>query len=291
MPRPAGPPTVRLRRLAAELSALRAGAQLTREQVEEQTGVNQGTLWRIEKGQAKPHNGTLETLFDLYGVTEARRTELIELTRGAKQPGWLAQFKDALLKEAIPEVYAAYIGFETEAKTMNTYESSFVPGLLQTEEYARAVMIDGWPMEAAAVERRLETRMQRQIVLSQKRDGRDPLELWAVLDEAVLRREVGSRAVMRAQLGRLLEMGERSNITLQVIPFNRGAHPGMSGAFTCFKFGSLAPNIVHTESLAGAFFLELEADVERFGLAFDHVRAMALSPRDSGTFLATLMTE
>jgi len=223
MPRPAGPPTVRLRRLAAELKALRAEAQLTREQVEEQTGVNQGTLWRIEKGQAKPHNGTLETLFDLYGVAESRRTELIELTRGAKDPGWLGQFKDALLKEVMPEVYAAYIGFETEAKTMNTYESSFVPGLLQTEEYARAVMIDGWPMEADAVE--------------------------------------------------------------------RGAHPGMSGAFTCFKFGTLAPDIVHTESLAGALFLELQADVERFGLAFDHMRAMALSPRDTGTFVATLMAD
>lgn len=291
MPRPAGPPTVRLRRLAAELSALRAEAQLTREQVEEQTGVNQGTLWRIEKGQARPHNGTLEALFDVYGVTEARRTELIEIARGGNQPGWLGQFKDALLKEVIPEVYAAYIGFETEAKTMNTYESSFVPGLLQTEEYARAVMIDGWPMEADAVERRVQTRIQRQTGLSQKRDGRDPLELWAVLDEAVLRREVGSRAVMRAQLGRLLEMGERSNITLQVIPFDRGAHPGMSGAFTCFKFGALAPDIVHSESLAGAFFLELEADVERFGLAFDHLRAMALSPRDTGAFIATLMTE
>lgn len=291
MPRPAGPPTVRLRRLAAELSALRAEAQLTREQVEEQTGVNQGTLWRIEKGHAKPHNGTLETLFDLYGVTEPRRAELIELTRGAKQPGWLGQFKDALLKEVIPEVYAAYIGFETEARTMNTYESLFVPGLLQTEEYARAVMIDGWPMEADAVERRVQTRVERQVILSQKREGRDPLELWAVLDEAVLRREVGSRSVMRAQLVRLVEMSERPNITIQVIPFDRGAHPGMSGAFTSFKFGSLAPDIVHTESLAGAFFLELEADVERFGLAFDHMRAMALSPRDTSVFVQTLMVQ
>jgi transcriptional regulator with XRE-family HTH domain len=272
------------------MTALRTEAKLTREQVEEQTGVNQGTLWRIEKGQAKPHNGTLETLFDLYGVTGTRRAELIELTRGANQPGWLGQFKDALLKDVVPEGYAAYIGFEAEAKAVNTYESSFVPGLLQTEDYARAIMTGSWPMEADAVERRVQTRLARQTVLSRRRDGREPLEFWAVVDEAVLRREVGSRSVMRAQLGRLLEMSDQSNVTLQIVPFERGAHPGMSGAFSCLKFAAQVPDIVHTETLAGALFLELEADVERFGLAFDHLRAMALSPRDSTALIAALIS-
>ncbi|WP_427896292.1 helix-turn-helix domain-containing protein [Kribbella sp. GL6] len=288
MARPAGPPTVRLRRLAAEMKALRAEAKLTREQVEERTGVNQGTLWRIEKGHAKPHNGTLETLFDLYGVPGARRAELIELTKGAHQPGWLDGFKDALLSEVITEGYATFIGFESEARAMNTYESLLVPGLLQTEEYARTVMTDGWPMAPDDVERRVRTRMERQVVLTQRRNERDPLEFWAVVDEAVLRRQIGDRALMRAQFDRLLEMGERSNVTLQVVPFDRGAHPGMSGAFSCFKFGAVAPDIVYTESLAGAVFLELEADIERFGIAFDHLRAMALSPRDSSAFIAGL---
>ncbi|HEY3514232.1 helix-turn-helix transcriptional regulator [Kribbella sp. NPDC051137] len=291
MPRPAGPPTVRLRRLAAEMKSLRAEAKLTREQVEEQTGVNQGTLWRIEKGHAKPHNGTLETLFDLYDVPSSRRAELIELTKGAQQPGWLEQFKDALLKEVITEGYATYIGFESEAKAVNTYESLFVPGLLQTEEYARTVMVDGWPMESDAVEQRVRTRVARQSVLTERPAGRDPLDFWAVIDEAVLRRQVGDRAVMRAQLARLLELSERSNVTLQVVPFDRGAHPGMSGAFSCFKFGAVAPDIVYTESLAGAVFLELEEEIERFGIAFDHLRAMALSPRDSGAFIAGLIEQ
>ena len=286
MPRPAGPPTVRLRRLAAELKALRAEARLTREQVQERTGVNQGTLWRIEKGQAKPHNGTLETLFDLYGVTDSRRTELIELTKGAKHPGWLRQYKDV-----IPEGYAAYISFESEAKVAHNYESLYIPGLLQTEEYARASLIDGLPRDSDKFELNVQTRMERQLVLGRKREGREPLEFWAVVDEAALRREIGSRAVMRAQLGRLLEMSERPNITLQVIPFDRGAHPGMSGAFVRLNFGTVAPDIVYVESLAGDIFLEMEAEIDRYGLVFDHLRAMALSPRDSSALIATLIAQ
>lgn len=289
MPRAAGPPTVRLRRLAAEMKALRAEAQLTREQVQEQTGVNQGTLWRIEKGQAKPHNGTLETLCDLYGVDDSRRTELIELARDAKSPGWLRQFRQYSIEPT--GSYAAYISFESEAKAVHNYESLFVPGLLQTEEYARATMSDGWSMDADAIERRVQLRAQRQSLLTRKEDGRHTLEFWAVVDEAALRREVGGRAVMRAQLGRLLEMSERPNVMLQVIPFDKGAHRGMSGSFVRLNFGSLAPDIVCVESLAGDIFLELEAELDRFGLAFDHLRAMALSPRDSGALIATLISQ
>ncbi|WP_344237505.1 helix-turn-helix transcriptional regulator [Kribbella hippodromi] len=284
MPRPAGPPTVRLRRLATELRILRTEAALTREQVQDRTGVNQGTLWRIEKGQAKPHLGTLETLFDLYNVTPARRTELIELTRGAKQPGWLRQFTDV-----IPRGYAAYISFESEAKAAHNYESLYIPGLLQTEEYARASVLDGLPMDADEVEQNVRTRLERQIVLSRQREDRDPLEFWAVIDEAALRREVGGRAVMRAQLARLLELSEQPNIMLQVIPFDRGAHPGMTGAFVRLNFGPTAPDIVYVESLAGDIFLETEAEIDRYGLVFDHLRAMALSPRDTTAFIGNLI--
>jgi transcriptional regulator with XRE-family HTH domain len=286
MPRPAGPPTVRLRRLAAELRTLRSEAGLTREVVQERTGVNQGTLWRIEKGQAKPHTGTLETLFDLYGVPEARRTELIELTRGAKHPGWLRQFTDV-----IPQGYAAYISFESEAKIAHNYESLYIPGLLQTEEYARAAVRDGLPMAAEEIERNVETRMERQVVLGRKREEREPLEFWAVVDEAALRREVGGPAVMRAQLGRLLEVSERPNITLQVLPFDRGAHPGMTGAFVRLNFGPVAPDVVYVESLAGDIFLETEAEIDRYSMVFDHLRAGALSPRDTSAFIATLIAQ
>lgn len=289
MPRPAGPPTVRLRRLAAELSALRAEAQLTREQVEEQTGVNQGTLWRIEKGNAKPHAGTLEALFDLYGVDDPRRTNLLELARGAKSPGWLRQYPH--YSDAISDGYAAYISFESEAKSVSNYEASFIPGLLQTEDYARTVMLDGFGADTETVERRVEVRMERQRILSPGRAGRDPLEFWAVVDEAVLRREVGGRDLMRAQLDRLQQISDLPNVTVQVIPFDRGAYRGMDNSFSRLRFGAMAPDIVHVEGLAGDIFLELEAEVDRFSLVFDHLRATALSPRDSKALLAALIAD
>ncbi|MEV0793856.1 helix-turn-helix transcriptional regulator [Kribbella sp. NPDC050459] len=280
---------MRLRRLAAELTALRADARLTREQVEEQTGVNQGTLWRIEKGQAKPHNGTLETLFDLYGVDDARRASLIELARDAKSPGWLRQYPH--YSDAISDGYAAYISFESEAKSVNNYETSFIPGLLQTEDYARTVMLDGFGADTETVERRVQVRMERQRILSPERAGRDPLEFWAVVDEAVLRREVGGRGVMRAQLDRIQEMSDLPNVTVQVIPFDRGAYRGMDNSFSRLRFGATAPDIVHVEGLAGDLFLELEAEVDRFSLVFDHLRATALSPRDSRALLAASMAD
>jgi hypothetical protein len=228
----------------------------------------------------------LETLFDLYGVAESRRLELIELTRGARHPGWLRQYKDV-----VPQGYAAYISFESDAKAAHNYESLFIPGLLQTEEYARATLLDGLPMDTDTIEWHVQTRMERQLVLARTRDGRDPLEFWAVVDEAALRREVGGRAVMRAQLGRLLEMSERPNITLQVIPFDKGAYPGMTGPFVRLDFGTVAPDLIYVESLAGDIFLELEAEIDRYGLVFDHLRARALSPRDSSTLMATLIAQ
>ncbi|WP_433166954.1 helix-turn-helix domain-containing protein [Kribbella sp. CA-247076] len=289
MPRPPGPPTVRLRRLAAELKALRAEAKLTREQVQEQTGVNQGTLWRIEKGHAKPHNGTLETLFDLYGVPDSRRLELIELTRGAKYPNWLRQYRQ--YHSELPEGYAAFISFESDAKAAQNYESLFVPGLLQTEEYARATMVDGLPMEPDGIERRVQMRMERQAILTRKREAGDPLQYWAVVDEAALRREVGSPAILRAQLGKLLEMSERPNVTLQVMPFSKGAYPGMQGSFVRLVFGGTTPDLIYEERLSGDLFLETEAEVDRYSFVFDHLRARALSPRDSTTLIATLIAQ
>lgn len=287
MPRPAGPPTVRLRRLAAELRALRAEAELTREQVEEQSGVNQATLWRIEKGQARPHTGTLETLFDLYGVDGSRRTNLIELARGAKSPGWIRQYPH--YSDTISDGYAAYMSFEAEAKAVNNYESLLIPGLLQTQDYARTIMVDGFGADTETVERRVQVRLQRQTILSRDRPERDPLEFWAVIDEAALHREVGGPQVMRAQLGRLLELGELPNVTLQVIPFDRGHYRGMDNSFSRLKFGSGVPDIVHVEGLAGDLFLESEPEVDRFSLVFDHLRATALSPRDSSALIATMM--
>nr|WP_238354892.1 helix-turn-helix transcriptional regulator [Kribbella sandramycini] len=275
-----------MRLLAAELQELRSAARLTREQVEEQAGVNQGTLWRIEKAQAKPHNGTLEALFELYGVPAERRTELLELAQAAKTPGWShtgpQQVHDA--------GYAAYVAFESQAKAMHNYESIYVPGLLQTEEYARASMVDGPPMERAVIDARVRIRTERQAVLSRQGDGVEPLQFWAVMDEALLHREVGDRSVLRRQLQKLIDEADRPNVTLQVIPFSKGAYPWMNGGFVRFVFGSAAPDLIYEERLGGSVFMEREEEVDRYGFVFDQLRARALSPRDTIAFIAKLMT-
>jgi hypothetical protein len=228
-------------------------------------------------------------LFDLYGVDEARRRNLIELARGAKSPGWLRQYPH--YSDAISDGYAAYMSFESEAKSVTNYESLLIPGLLQTEDYARTIMVDGFGADTETVERRVQVRMERQGILSPQRAGRAPLEFWAVIDEAALRREVGGLSVMRAQLGRLVELGELPNVTVQVIPFDRGHYRGMDNSFSRLRFGSGVPDIVHVEGIAGDLFLESEAEVDRFGLVFDHLRATALSPRDSSALIAAMMRD
>jgi transcriptional regulator with XRE-family HTH domain len=277
----AKPPTVRLRRLAAELRRLRSAAQMSREQVEEQTSINQGTLYRIETARARPQRRTLVALLDLYGAEDPLRSDLLAIARGADDQGWLRPYHSAL-----PEEYTAYISFEAEARSVRNYESLYIPGLLQTEEYARAVVAGGLPMATRAeIDQRVQARMERQRLL----DRDDPLEFWAVIDEAALRRLVGGAPVMRAQAAHLLDVTGRANVTVQVIPFEAGAHPGMPGAFSHLDFGDpLDPELVHIDTMAGDLFLEAEADLRRYRSMFDHLRAVALSPGETGRLLASV---
>src|SRR5258708_7286752 len=182
MPPHPRPPTARLRRLANELHGLRQKAGLSREDVTEQTNINQATLYRIETARARPQVRTLNTLLELYGVDQARHDALLALLREANQQGWLQPFHAEL-----PEHYNIFISFESEARALWTYEITLIPGLLQTEDYARAV-IKGMLPDApnGDVEQRVTARMQRQEVLSKE----PPLKLWAIVDEAALRRQV-----------------------------------------------------------------------------------------------------
>jgi transcriptional regulator with XRE-family HTH domain len=268
--RGAKPPTVRLRRLAAELRRLRAEAELSREQVAAQTSVNEGTLYRLETARARPQRRTLLALLDLYGVSEAVRSDLLDLSKSADGQGWLRPYQSEL-----PEEYAAYISFEAEARSVRNYESLFIPGLLQTEDYARAVITGTLPMASQPeVEQRVQARIERQELLTAER----PLELWAIVDEAAVRRMVGGPGVMRGQLLHLLQAVDSPNITLQVITFEAGAHPGMPGSFVYMEFGDAAdPELVYVDTLAGDLFLEAEADLRRYSQMFDHLRATALS--------------
>jgi transcriptional regulator with XRE-family HTH domain len=277
-------PTIRLRRLAAELHRLRLAADLRQEDVAERTSINVATLYRIEKAQARPQRRTLLALLDLYGVNEPQRSELLELARAASNPGWLQPYHSEL-----PEPYTAYISFEAEARAVLNYESLFVPGLLQTEDYARAVIRGSLPTASTReVDQRVQARMERQAVLSKD----DPLRLWAIVDEAALRRLVGGPNVMAAQMRHLVSVTSEPPVTLQVIPYAAGAHAGMHGSFVTIEFPDAAdPSIVYVENMAGALFLDAETDVRRYRTMFDNLRAVALSPDDSASFIATLAEE
>lgn len=277
-------PTLRLRRLAAELRRLRSQAGLTREEVAERTRINEATLYRIEAARARPQARTLLALLDLYGVSEELRDELVALSRQAGEQSWLQSFPTEL-----PEPYPTYISFEGEAKSLLNYECLFVPGLLQTEDYARAALQRGNANATEEeIDRLLEARLGRQAVLT--RDP--PLRLWAIVDEAALHRPVGSREVMKAQLGRLAEAASLPHVTVQALPYDVGGHPGMAGSFVILRFGEPATSdVVYIESQAGDLFLESETDLSRFNAIFEHLRALALPPDASVSLIQAIARE
>lgn len=274
-------PTLRLRRLAAELRRLRADAGLTREDVSKHTRINEATLYRIETAKARPQTRTLIALLELYGVPESEHGELITLARQAGEQSWLQTFSAEL-----PEMYTTYISFEGETKSLLNYECLFVPGLLQTEDYARAALQRGiLHATKEEVERMLEARMNRQAILTRH----PPLKLWAIVDEAVLHRPVGGAEVMRAQLEALAETADQPNVTVQALPYDLGGHPGMAGSFAILQFGDpAASDVVYTESQASNLFLESETDLSQFGAIFEYLRALALPPDASVSLIRSI---
>jgi transcriptional regulator with XRE-family HTH domain len=268
------PPTVRLRRLGGELKRLRTAAGLTRETVAERTRLDTSSIYRIEAARNRPQRRTVLTLLDLYGVTEPTdQAQYIEMLAKSNELNWLLTFEDVL-----PESYQTFINFEAEADRLEAYEGQFMPGLLQTEAYARAV-IQGLMPEATAedIERRVEVRARRQAALEKSR----PVGLWAILDEGVIRRTVGGDNVHQEQLRHLLDAVRKPNITLQVVPFGAGAHPGMPGAFVVMAFPDPDPPLVYTENAGGGLFLEGDLDVQRYRASFQRLAAQALSPKDA----------
>jgi transcriptional regulator with XRE-family HTH domain len=275
------PPTVRLRRLAFQLRQLRAQAGLTREVVEEQTGINPGTLYRLEYARSRPQKRTLVALMNLYGATDDVRATLLDIARNADSQGWLRPYQSELTDE-----YAAYINFEAEASSVRNYESLFIPGLLQTKDYALALGQGAGPtLPQDVVGRGIKARLERQERLT----GKPALELWAIFDEAAIRRQVGGPAVMREQLSHLLEAANWPNVTLQLLPYDIGAHPGMSGSFVYMKFADPAdPDLVYVDTLTGELFLETDQDLHEYSSMFDHLRASGLSPAKTKSMIITV---
>ncbi|GAA1992312.1 helix-turn-helix domain-containing protein [Kitasatospora viridis] len=276
-------PTVRRRRLGAELRRLREQKGMTAEQVADRLMVSQSKISRLENGRRSISPRDVRDLCDVYEVTDAKmRNSLMEMAKESKQRGWWNDFGD------IP--YSVYIGLETEAYSIRSYETSFVPGLLQTREYAEASVFGVQPdTDQNAVNRRVEVRLKRQDRIS----GDDQLSsFWAVIDEAVLAREVGGRSVMAGQLRKLLEVGERSNVNIQVVPFTYGAHPGMTGTFSLLEFPESADStVVYFEGVTSDLYLEKEQDVRRYTGLYDHLRAAALGVAESRSLITTYAEE
>jgi transcriptional regulator with XRE-family HTH domain len=272
-------PVVRRRRLGLELRALREATGMSGEEVAARLSWSTSKLSRMEIGRNPPSPADLGKLLDLYGMTDqAHRDQLAVLLREAKRKGWWQIYSD------IP--YSTLIGLEAEAASMLTYEQ-VIPGLFQTEAYARAIIAGTIPMVGPeTLDQRVEVRLTRQAVVMRER----PLEVRAVLDETCIRRLVGGREVMRRQLIRLLELAERPNVIVQVLPFEVGAHPGtMLGPFTVLGFDQPAdPGVVYVEGNSDPY-PDREGDLERYRMAFDHLRSMALSvPQTNGLLRAAL---
>jgi transcriptional regulator with XRE-family HTH domain len=270
---PAASPTVRRRQLGMALERYRKAASLSRDDVAKHIGANQATVSRIEGGRTGVRLITVRALLDLYGIKdEAVRAEIEALTRQAGERGWWSAYASV-----IKPAYSTYIGFEEGATQVDTYAALALPGLLQTEDYARAVIRAGGPsLTSDEVEQRVQVRTQRQARLGHG------LDLWAVLDEAVIRRVVGGAGLMREQLLRLAEASEIPGVTIQIVPLDAGAYPGMVGAFTILRFADsiTAPDVVSIEVPTGNVFIEAE-DAAWYHAAFNGLRAQGLSPAAS----------
>jgi transcriptional regulator with XRE-family HTH domain len=270
-----------MRRLASELRRLRAAAGMSREDVASKTDINVVTLYRLETAKGRPQRRTMTTLLDIYDVQGEQRTELMTLLRAAGEKGWLQPYFSS-----IPEEYSLYIQLESEAESVRNYESLLVPGLLQTPGYARAStggLTPGATVEL--VDLQAQIRSSRQALLTRS----NPLTLWAIVDEAVLRRVVGGPEVMREQYEYVLTMTQLPNVTFQVVPFGAGSHPGMLGAFSLLDFLPPDPTVVCLETMAGSLFQETELEVAAGTLRYDHLRAMALSPAESTRMVTDLL--
>lgn len=275
-------PTVRRRRLGMELRRLREAAGLTTDRVAEILECSHSKISRIETGQVRATPRDVRDMLEIYGVAGEPREALIQIAREARQTGWWHAYGD-VIKES------AYVGLEVAAASIRSYEALLVPGLLQTTQYARAATRAVRPDQPQEqIERQVELRMARQAILTQD----DPPALWAILDEAALRRPVGEHGIMVEQLHHLIEVAELAAVTLQVLPYSAGEHAGMDGAFTILSFPEPAdPAVVYLENATSDLYLENPDEIRRYSLLFDHLRAAALKPNDSTAFLGALVKE
>lgn len=279
-------PTVRRRRLGQELRKLRELKGMTAEEVAERLLVSQSKISRLENGRRSISQRDVRDLCGVYEVEDHRIVDsLMQMAKDSRQQGWWHAFGD------IP--YSVYIGLETDAASLRVYEPQIVPGLLQTRGYAEA-LIDGAMPETPAtdIEKRVQVRLRRQQRIHGEDEKSAPLRLWAVLDEATLRRQVGGRDVMIEQLEQLVEVSQLPHVTVQVMPFDMGAHPGVSGQYAILEFPDASDSsVVYIEGVTSDLYLEKSNDVQRYSVMYEHLRAQALNVDQTRQFISDIAKE
>lgn len=280
----AGPTALRIM-LGGQLRRLREASGVSREAAGDAIRASHAKISRLELGQVSFKERDVADLLTLYGVTDTdERESFLSLVRRANVPGWWHQYNDIL-----PAWFEQYLGLEEAAAISRTYEVQFIPGLLQTEDYARAVITLGHPHAyPEAIERRVQLRMARRELLARPR----PPTLWAVVDEAALRRPVGGRKVMHAQLRHLIEMSELPNVTVQIAPFQVGGHAAAGGPFTILRFAQPdLPDIVFIEQLTSALYLDKREDVDHYAAVMDRLCVESDSPAKTKAILDGIVQE
>jgi transcriptional regulator with XRE-family HTH domain len=272
-------PTIKRRRLAAALRELRDQSGMTLEVVVERLGLARSTLSRIENARASARPPIVRALLAVYGVQGDEAEALIQIAKEASKRGWWYSYRDV-----IPDWFETYVGFESEASLIQAYEPQVVPGLLQTEEYARAILGLPWQkLPPDEVERRVKARLGRQQVL----DGERLVEYHVVITEAALRSQVGSPEIMRDQFAMLRSMVEQRRATIQVLPFTAGPLASSYGPFVVLDFPSTEdPPVGYVEHLTGGVLLEEAAEIQRYRMVFNHQCAAALSVEESVTLIS-----
>ncbi|WP_434740334.1 helix-turn-helix domain-containing protein [Micromonospora sp. SH-82] len=282
---PATGPTVLRMLLGAQLRRLRESCGVTREGAGWEIRASESKISRMELGRVGFKERDVADLLTLYGVTDVKeRDTLLKLARDANNPGWWHRFGDVL-----PTWFQSYLGLEAAAALIRSYEVQFVPGLLQTRDYARAVVQLGHRRARPdELDRRVDLRIHRQELL--RRPG--PPHLWAVVDEAALRRPIGGAEVMRGQLTALIEATRTPHIRVQVIPFDAGGHAAAGGAFTILRFGDQdLPDIVYIEQLTSAIYLDKREDLDFYAVAMERLCVEAEPPERTPEILTRIIDE
>jgi hypothetical protein len=271
--------------LGAQLRRLREASGVTREMAGYEIRGSESKISRMELGRVGFKERDITDLLTLYGVTDPdQRASLQELARQANQPGWWHRYNDLL-----PSWFQAYLGLEAATSRIRTYEVQFIPGLLQTPDYAQAVVRLGHAGASAdGIARRVQIRIERQQILTRER----PPHLWAVVDEAALRRPIGGPQVMHDQLAALIGATKLPNIRLQVIPFHAGGHAAAGGAFSVLRFPEQdLPDVVYVEQLTGALYLDRREDVEAYAAAMERLCVEAEPLSRTPDFLHQILAE